>query len=103
MFLNVAPMTREHETFCKAFRKFVTLARQEQFITQQQLSLESGLTRQFISMMERGKRVPSFENFFFLASALGVPCGELCERFDQIYRKERKIANQELAERIRKK
>jgi transcriptional regulator with XRE-family HTH domain len=81
-------MTYNHDIFCKAFRKLVVRARKESFITQRQLSIESGLTRQFISMMEGGKRIPSYENFCLLARGLGLSAAEMSEKFLIIYERE---------------
>ena len=81
-------MNYDHEIFCKAFQKLVLRTRKESFISQQQLSMESGLTRQFISMMESGKRIPSFENFCLLAHGLGVSPAEMTEKFRSIYERE---------------
>jgi transcriptional regulator with XRE-family HTH domain len=81
-------MTYNHDIFCKAFRKLVVRTRKESFITQRQLSLESGLTRQFISMMEGGKRIPSYESFCLLAKGLGLSAAEMSEKFYSIYERE---------------
>jgi len=81
-------MTYNHDIFCKAFRKLVVRTRKESFITQRQLSMESGLTRQFISMMEGGKRIPSYENFCLLAKGLGLSAAEMSEKFYSIYERE---------------
>ena len=81
-------MTYNHDIFCKAFRKLVVRTRKESFITQRQLSIESGLTRQFISMMEGGKRIPSYESFCLLARGLGLTAAEMSEKFHAIYERE---------------
>lgn len=91
-------MSREHEIFCRAFQQLILQSRQEQFITQKKLSLESGLTRQFISMMESGKRMPSFENFCSLAKGLGVSITDLSEKFVRLYHYQKGIMEQRLAE-----
>ena len=85
---KIGAMNHDHEIFCKAFQKLVLRARKESFISQQQLSMESGLTRQFISMMESGKRIPSFENFCLLAQGLGISPAEMTEKFRSIYERE---------------
>ncbi|MBR2211477.1 MAG: helix-turn-helix transcriptional regulator [Fibrobacter sp.] len=81
-------MTHNHDIFCKAFQKLVLRTRKESFISQHQLSLESGLTRQFISMMERGMCIPSFESFCLLARGLGISPAEMMEKFHSIYERE---------------
>ncbi|MBO7383167.1 MAG: helix-turn-helix transcriptional regulator [Fibrobacter sp.] len=78
-------MTYDHDLFCKAFQQLVLRVRQETLITQKQLSLQSGLTRQFISMLESGHRCPSFENFCSLARGMGLSPAMMSEKFDSIY------------------
>ena len=85
---KIGAMTHDHDIFCKAFQKLILRTRKESLVSQRQLSLESGLTRQFISMMESGKRIPSFENFCLLARGLGISPAEMTERFRSIYERE---------------
>jgi transcriptional regulator with XRE-family HTH domain len=42
-------------------------------LTQEQLGFESGLERNFISMLELGQRQPSLLTLFKLSSALKIP------------------------------
>lgn len=62
--------------------------RRDSLVTQRQLSKISGLTRQFISLLECGKRIPSFETFCALALGLDMTPVELLERFSSIYETE---------------
>ncbi len=46
-------------------------------MSQQELSLNTGLDRTYISLLERGKRQPTLKTLFLVASALGVRPSEL--------------------------
>ena len=89
----------DHELFCNAFRKLMIGIRRDSLVTQRQLSKISGLTRQFISMLECGKRIPSFETFCALALGLDMTPVELLERFSSIYETEYLARNRRLRER----
>ena len=89
----------EHELFCSAFRKLMISIRRDSLVTQRQLSKISGLTRQFISLLECGKRIPSFETFCALALGLDMTPVELLERFSSIYETEYLARNRRLRER----
>ncbi len=95
-------MTHNHDIFCKAFQKLVLRTRKESFISQHQLSLESGLTRQFISMMERGMCIPSFESFCLLARGLGISPAEMMEKFHSIYEREYRCMEEKLKQLSRR-
>ena len=49
----------------------------DQGISQEQLALESGLDRTFISMLERGKRQPSLTTIFILSQSLKTRSSEM--------------------------
>ena len=51
--------------------------RQAKGLTQEQLALESGVTRPIINAVESGKRGLLYERLFDIADALGVPASEL--------------------------
>ena len=89
----------DHELFCSAFRKLMISIRRDSLVTQRQLSKISGLTRQFISLLECGKRIPSFETFCALALGLDMTPVELLERFSSIYETEYPARNRRLRER----
>lgn len=46
-------------------------------LTQEELSLEAGLDRTFVSLMERGLRRPSLTTIFLLARQFGIPASKL--------------------------
>ncbi len=61
--------------------------RKEKGLSQEELGLESGYHRTYISMLERGKKGPSLNTIFQLAETLDVKPSEFIERIQ----KERKI------------
>jgi transcriptional regulator with XRE-family HTH domain len=59
-------------------------ARDKRGLTQEALSLETGVHRNYIGGMERGERSPSVEVVVKLADALGVTLAELFKRAERI-------------------
>ena len=75
-------MTRvqaEGEVFGRRLREL----RQKYGVTQQQLSIATGLTEGYISNMERGLKVPSLTTILRLAVALECKVTELVSIFDK--------------------
>lgn len=54
--------------------------RQQKGLSQEGLAAVAEFDRTYISLIERGKRNPSFTNLYRLAEALGVSIGKLTER-----------------------
>jgi len=73
---NVQP---EGEVFGRRLREL----RQKYGVTQQQLSIATGLTEGYISNMERGLKVPSLTTILRLAVALGCKVTEMVSIFDK--------------------
>ncbi|MBV8546752.1 MAG: helix-turn-helix transcriptional regulator [Acidobacteria bacterium] len=69
----------EGEVFGRRLREL----RQKYGVTQQQLSIATGLTEGYISNMERGLKVPSLTTILRLAVALGCKVTELVAIFDK--------------------
>jgi transcriptional regulator with XRE-family HTH domain len=69
----------EGEVFGRRLREL----RQRYGVTQQQLSIATGLTEGYISNMERGLKVPSLTTILRLAVALGCKVTELVSIFDK--------------------
>ena len=69
----------EGEVFGQRLREL----RQKYGVTQQQLSVTTGLTEGYISNMERGQKVPSLTTILRLAVALGCRVTELVSIFDK--------------------
>lgn len=61
------PSIAPHEAFGQVLRQM----RQAAGLTQEQLSLESGVQRNFISLIELGQNQPTITTVFKLAQALG--------------------------------
>ncbi len=62
-------------------------------MSQERLSLASGMDRTFVSMLERGVRQPALSSIFALAKALGIAPGELVERAEALLKVHRKRTN----------
>ena len=80
-------MAMNYETVLlhEAIRLLLISIRQQRSHTQQSLSLESGISRQFISQMECGKRLPSLDTLSQLALALRTSISSLIAELDRIY------------------
>jgi len=57
----------------KAFRHLLCEERKKRGATQFELARKSGLTRQCISLLESGRRVPTFFSLFNLARGFDMP------------------------------
>lgn len=75
---NDLPMLAQVE-IKTAFGIALREARTRAKLSQEQLALEVGLDRTFISLLERGKRQPSLCTLFTLAEKLDVSASELVE------------------------
>ena len=62
-----------------AFGTVLRIYRQERNLTQEQLSERVDVVRAFICTLESGKKQPSLDMVFRLATALGVRPGELMD------------------------
>lgn len=67
------PSIAPHEAFGQVLRQM----RQSARMTQEQLSLESGVQRNFISLIELGQNQPTITTVFKLAQALGCAPSEM--------------------------
>jgi transcriptional regulator with XRE-family HTH domain len=61
----------------KALGRTLAEIRRERGLTQESLSLTTGIHRNYIGGIERGERSPTVETIAVLADALGVSLGEL--------------------------
>jgi len=68
---------RKHRSFGRKFGQRIRLLRGEQGVTQEQLAERAGISVDFLSLIERGRSSPSFENLDELADALEVSVAEL--------------------------
>ena len=60
------------ENIPKAFSHILRKIRQKAGLSQEQLAFESDLHRTYISLLERGLRVPSLTATFQISSALNI-------------------------------
>lgn len=63
----------------KALGERIRIARDERCVSQRDLSETVGCTSQYISAIERGKKVPTLETFVAIATALKVPADVLLQ------------------------
>jgi transcriptional regulator with XRE-family HTH domain len=70
------------------FGKALKRLRVRRGLSQEQLSLESHLTRAFISDLERGKKEPALITIYSLARALNINGSELLQKLEEILRSE---------------
>ena len=68
---------KEASQLREKFGQRVRWLRSEHGLTQEQLAERAGISVDFLSLIERGKSAPSFENLDDLASALEVSVVEL--------------------------
>ena len=60
--------------------------RQQKELSQEQLALDCGLDRTFISMIERGQRQPTLSSIFRLAKALSIRPSKLLALVEKSYK-----------------
>lgn len=65
-----------HRAFGRVLREY----RLKSKLSQEDLALEAGIDRTFVSLLERGKRQPTLETLFRLAKVLGVSPATLVAR-----------------------
>ena len=68
---------KETSQLREKFGNRVRLLRSDRGLTQEQLAERAGISVDFLSLIERGKNSPSFENLEPLADALGVSVAHL--------------------------
>ena len=63
-----------------AFGRVLQKARKDRGVSQQELALDCGLDRTFISLLERGKRQPSLTTLVTLGTSLDLGADELVRK-----------------------
>ncbi len=66
----------------KIFGEVIRGLRRERGLSQEELGFESDLHRTYISLLERGKRIPGLKTIFQLAMALKIPPSEIVRRVE---------------------
>ena len=64
-------------SLCLSFGKRLSTLRNQKGVTQEQLAEASGLSVDFLSLIERGRRAPSFKTLEQLSKALGLSVRDL--------------------------
>lgn len=67
----------------KAFGEVLRKHRKAVKLTQEELAIETGLDRTFISLMERGMRRPSLTTIFILARRFGITASRLVAEIEE--------------------
>jgi transcriptional regulator with XRE-family HTH domain len=70
----------------EAFGKVLKRFRTTKDISQENLAFDAELNRTYISMLERGERLPSLDTIFKLAKALECKPSELVARVERYFR-----------------
>jgi transcriptional regulator with XRE-family HTH domain len=65
------------EKIAKAFGNVVRARRIERKITQEQLGLDAGIQRKYVSLLERGENAPSLATVLRVSRALDIEPGAL--------------------------
>lgn len=68
---------KETSQLREKFGNRVRLLRSERGLTQEQLAERAGISVDFLSLIERGRNSPSFENLDQLADALDISVAQL--------------------------
>ena len=55
-------------------------------LSQEQLALDAGLERTYISMLELGQRTPTIKTLIQLGRALKIPLSEIIKQFEMAYK-----------------
>lgn len=74
-------------TAAEAFGRVLRDLRKEAGLTQEQLGLEAGMQRNFISLMELGQKQPTITSIMRLAKALHRPAGDIVTMVEKRMRK----------------
>jgi transcriptional regulator with XRE-family HTH domain len=68
----------------QALQHAICAFRDTKGLSQRDLAIRSGLTRQYISMVERQKRLPGLDTLIALSQGLGIPLAELCGEIERL-------------------
>jgi len=77
------------------FGKLLRAHRETKRYSQEELGLESGLTRNYISLLELGQKSPTLRTMVRLAKCFSISVGELMADFDAAYLEAIKLTQQE--------
>ena len=71
----------------KIFGQVLREARKERGYSQESLGFKSGYHRTYISLIERGNKIPTLQTLFNLASALDITASDLVERVQNVIKR----------------
>ena len=74
----------------RAFGDALREIRKEKGMSQEQLALDSGLDRTYVSLMERGVQSPTLRSVLRLANVLGVKPSDILLRMESLMAKSRR-------------
>lgn len=63
----------------KLIQQNIKKYRIDKCLTQEKLSEIAGVSCDYLSEIERGKKTPSLKRFIMIAKALDIPCGKFFE------------------------
>jgi transcriptional regulator with XRE-family HTH domain len=79
----------------RAFGDALREIRKERELSQEQLALESGLDRTYVSLIERGSQSPTMRTIMKLAAVLGVKPSDIVLRMEGLMPKPRPKSNRQ--------
>jgi transcriptional regulator with XRE-family HTH domain len=65
------------------FAKELRRLRLEAGLTQEQVAVKAGVSREYVSMLEAGKNIPTIDVFIRLCRAVGAPPSEIVARLEK--------------------
>jgi DNA-binding XRE family transcriptional regulator len=78
---------RINQKLVNAFGRALTAIRKEKGLTQEQVAFGAGVHRTYIAFLEGGRKQPSIDAVFKIASGLGLKPSELIARVEIYYRR----------------
>jgi transcriptional regulator with XRE-family HTH domain len=72
---------------CEELRK----AREQAGLTQEGLGFQAGLSRPYISMLERDLKSPTLDTLFLIGEALGVSVADIVWRVEKAKQRKRRL------------
>ena len=78
-------MQKKIETTDIVLGKVLRKLRNDVKLSQEQLALDAGLERTYISMLELGQRTPTIKTLIKLSQALNIQLSDLIKQFEDAY------------------
>lgn len=74
----------KRDIFAQIFGQVLKEARKDRGLSQESLGFKSGYHRTYISLIERGNKIPTLQTLFNLASALDINASDLVKRVQNV-------------------